>query len=675
MGTLRLDGITAPDVELSAEAVGFVASETREYGLGAGEERTTTVRLAVGTSLTGQVVEAATGRALAGARVRSRGGGTVATMSASGGRESYGEAVSDAEGRFRLTGLPIGWVATVWAELEGWAGGHTPVLFRSAEGTREPVVLALVRGGWLVAHVRRPDGEPAVGVTVQVLREQEPEPGTPAGAVQVGTCAEPSYYEPVYRSTTDASGTCRVLGLPFGGRFCARARAPKLAPSETLRGIVVTESDPQARADLRLRKPAAVRFLCVDPKGAALPDVEATWFPSPSEMHTRLEPDRGLLGVEDLEPGPMRVTLTREGFLPVVFHLTLMEGETVERTARFEEGTSIEGLVVDEQGAPLAGARVQARQGQDHRASTESDAEGRFRLGGLPAGEYGLQAYPEGVSMHSGDEEAPQVTATAPGKGVKLTVRRQARVVAQFRLPAGGAKPESVMVWVSDEDGNSSGSSHEWGDGRIVWVETPGKYRVGFCSRNYAPFEKEVELAAGQVIDLGEVLLDVGLTLEGRVVDGDAKPVAGVAVSEGSLETSETLSGKDGRFVLEHLPRRVLSLTTRSDDHLPAYLEVDPARGTSFVTLALKRGGVVVGRVKTAAGGAGAGLGLSFHPLDRPEPNRDFGWTRSDGEGRFRLRLAPGRYKVEAHRGDVPVGTAGVTVVENEETSLDLKLP
>ena len=45
------------------------------------------------------------------------------------------------------------------------------------------------------------------------------------------------------------------------------------------------------------------------------------------------------------------------------------------------------------------------------------------------------------------------------------------------------------------------------------------------------------------------------------------------------------------------------------------------------------------------------------------------------GREEFRIRLTPGRYKVEASPGERSVGTAEVVAVEGQETPLEITLP
>jgi hypothetical protein len=677
-GTLHLSGIAVPHVRVLASAPGFVAVEHREHDLGPGEERSVSLWLAAAVRLDGRVVEAATGRPLAGARVRTRGGGSTDRMSSSGGLESYGETLSDAAGLFRLTELPIDLVVTVWADLEGWTRGEAPVVFRSRSTVREPLVLSLERAGWLVAQVRGPDGEPATGATVEAYREgSNPlQLALPDSEFipEEASSSDSDHYALVFRGQTDALGACHILGLPFDTPFFVSASAPKLARSISARQVVVTAAEPEARVQLRLRKPATLTFRSVDAGGKPLPDMTPTLWPrTGSETHRW--PHEGRVTLPGLRPGRVHVTLSHVGQLPVELDLVLAEGETVERTVRFEEGAAIEGLVVDDTGVPLTGVAVHASQNGQHGAQATTDAQGRFRIAGLLPGEHDLRTYSEGVDFDADEDRAPRLTTNAPAKDVRIVARRQARIVVKFRVPEGGAVPGSIMSWVSDDArGSSSGSGRHWEQGRFEWLLAPGKYRIGLDAQGYAPFERSVEVRAGQLVDWGEVPLDVGLVLEGRVVDEDNRPVADVRVSTG-FEGAAVHSGKDGRFVFPHLPRRPITIYARTEEFLDAHQEVDPTRSGAFVTVVLRRGGVLMGLVKTAEGGAGGGLDVAVTPADPSMGGHTHAWTRSDAEGRFQARVVPGRYRVEIRKGEAVLVTGEVIVHDGRKTPLELRIP
>src|SRR5262249_14288266 len=80
---------------------------------------------------------------------------------------------------------------------------------------------------------------------------------------------------------------------------------------------------------------------------------------------------------------------------------------------------SVEGVVLDDRGAPLAGARIVVGDGEACPASTTSAADGRFRLDGFPV---------DG-----------SLTCSAPGRApVTLGPRIAGSTALEFRLAPGG---------------------------------------------------------------------------------------------------------------------------------------------------------------------------------------------------------------------------------------------
>jgi hypothetical protein len=225
------------------------------------------------------------------------------------------------------------------------------------------------------------------------------------------------------------------------------------------------------------------------------------------------------------------------------------------------------------------------------------------------------------------------------------------------------------------------GSYADWKGGALDFVLPVGTYALVVGTDAYAPFERELDLAAGQRLDLGDVRLEKGVRLDGRVVDGAGKPVAGLRVGADVRTSESTESDVEGRFRFERMPRRKVRLSVRSEDWLELATDVDLATANEPVTLGLRRGGVVVGTVRTAAGGPGAQSWVRLTPAGRvPEDETSVSCT-ADEAGRFRQRLAPGRWVAEVlwQGDDDPqpkvLARADVTVVEGADTPVELKLP
>jgi protocatechuate 3,4-dioxygenase beta subunit len=252
-------------------------------------------------------------------------------------------------------------------------------------------------------------------------------------------------------------------------------------------------------------------------------------------------------------------------------------------SARFGQGpplallldpaTAIEGVVVDAQGAPVAGAHVKAgRRGWSEHPEVESGADGRFRLAGLLLGGlYQLTAAKEGFAPADLEVEPP-----ALGKGAPLrVVLRQGAGVAGRVVDAQGTPLAGVELLLAP-------SREYFQDGEMreplqASTDAAGHFRFGGLSaglfvlrgarRGFAPATvRGIEIPTSQepprTVDLGDVLLAPGVSLEGRVTDPRGAPVAGAEVVHMQVEDmlawrmaprEPILTGADGRFRIEDL--------------------------------------------------------------------------------------------------------------------------
>ena len=141
----------------------------------------------------------------------------------------------------------------------------------------------------------------------------------------------------------------------------------------------------------------------------------------------------------------------------------------------------------------------------------------------------------------------------------------------------------------------------------------------------------------------------------GRITAADTnKPLSRVLVS---VQKAVTTTDQEGRFVLQDIGDsrcRVVVYSPKGSDYLGRVVFADAARDKkeTQVDIALDRGQIVSGRVvddETGKGVAGVGVALvtgfdvNTTTIAGPLPSGD----RTDGEGRFRLVVPPGKGKVK----------------------------
>jgi protocatechuate 3,4-dioxygenase beta subunit len=213
-GRFELEGLDRSRVSLRAVRDGHQTVVRNDLVAGADPVELRMTRLA---TVTGVVVDTR-GEPIAESRVRRSGGGNLPGVGSD-------EAITDADGRFELTGVLPG-RATLTA-----SGDHRPAesaAFEVAPGERvENVRIVAFHGTTLVVTVLDPDGKPVEGARVRV-REPRPAGAGPGGGRVRGVRVEAEARgdgptrtrivgaEELGEAVTDAEGVARIGGLEAG---------------------------------------------------------------------------------------------------------------------------------------------------------------------------------------------------------------------------------------------------------------------------------------------------------------------------------------------------------------------------------------------------------------------------------------------------------------------------
>lgn len=314
-------------------------------------------------------------------------------------RESRG-ARSDEAGRFGIEGLVPGMYWVRGEALEVGAGGAT------IDVTLE----------------KRAEGASIAGIVI------DPRGARVAGAVVVA--GEISCW-------TDHAGRFRLDGLEarahdlvvepqqsgiVGGEFFAET---------TVRGVLAPSDD----VVVRVGDGRTLRGRILDADGAPLAGASVTLLPPPppQEQGVFNRPNTpyaitdadGWYEMRGLSDGPVELAAFRDGHLPIVFEA---KGDLADER-RLPRGESISGVLLDAEGAPAAGRTLRCslkkpaspadvrpwRRNWDAYGpwfDTRTGDDGRFRITGLPAGEYE-------VELGAGHDMAP-VRMPSGTTGLKL---------------------------------------------------------------------------------------------------------------------------------------------------------------------------------------------------------------------------------------------------------------
>lgn len=228
----------------------------------------------------------------------------------------------------------------------------------------------------------------------------------------------------------------------------------------------------------------------------------------------------------------------------------------------------------------------------------------------------------------------------------------------------GGAR---VNPW-GNQHGGDGGQARSGEDGRwTVRGLKPGDYTVELTPGGAWITPVPIPARAGDANV--EIVLQRGVTIEGRVLTPEGTPLAGAQVWLAETPASKkargaarpghdwmahmrlrTQAGADGRFVVKGLPEdgsfHVSAAGSGAQQPYVSETLQDVAAGTKTVELVLRRGSMIEGEV-IAPGGAVIRNGwIQAEPIDK-DGGRKSATTQLDGRTTFKLGpLLPGRYKV-----------------------------
>ncbi|HLL04500.1 MAG TPA: carboxypeptidase-like regulatory domain-containing protein [Myxococcaceae bacterium] len=294
----------------------------------------------------------------------------------------------------------------------------------------------------------------------------------------------------------------------------------------------------------------------------------------------------GLVPMRGLPGGSYWMVASHPDYLPSERQrVTVEDGQTLKLTAELKPGASLSGDVMDEQGAPVAGATLMLmpRGGEP----TASDTRGHFEVRALRPGiTYRLEA------KHPGYDQVERAEGKPGGPAVKVVLKRRpvfrGRVVGDDGAPVRRFRLDEHDV--SSPDGRFEVTLPVAGDRVIVSVDAAG-YEPMMVDRPVAP-------------DLGDLVLQKAPTLLGLVHDEGGAPVAEAVVSCEVCDES-VLSGPDGRFVLSAPP-------------YVAQFSISARKGRLTATQTLARGND--GPVELVLRSATRVSGVAYLPNGQPAP-------------------------------------------------------
>ncbi|MCP4662086.1 MAG: carboxypeptidase regulatory-like domain-containing protein, partial [bacterium] len=477
----------------------------------------------------GRVIDSAE-QPVPGAEVRLR-------AAAPGSQDEPVTGLSDETGRFDLATVPGPRV-----DIEAQKKGFSPLTVRGVEvpAGKAPVdlgTLILGPGVMLRGLVVDTGDEPVAGAEVRVAEDD----GRRASFVLRRLEGD----QP--RTATGPDGRFRIEDLEPGRKFHLLFRRAGYLPARVL-GVEAPNSEPVVAV---LEPASTLSGRVVDEDGAAIAGARVSVRGQ--------DPPTGTVGVElrhrdvsrtvttdqkgdfviaELPPGKVEIEAAAAGFQPAPPQYVGIPAATSLDNLRFvlERGAVVEGRVSTAEGEPVAGARIRMAH-----ARAASDADGIYRLEGIPLGKQFLTV------GHLEFKRTARRLDVEPGVNLADVVleggwRVAGRVVDDDGTALEGARVELRLERMREMRQYEATSE---ADGQFSFPRVvDGSYDVAAEKSGYGGVElrRGLEVAGGSVEDL-EVVLPSGASVVGRLLGLEFEELA---TAEVEAERDEQY-GKPGR--------------------------------------------------------------------------------------------------------------------------------
>jgi protocatechuate 3,4-dioxygenase beta subunit len=425
-GRFRFDHLAPGRYTLRASVSGQASEPVEAVLVGTETKDDVTLVLAGGATLRGGV---------AGLRDEQRAGVSV---NASGPKDYWASARTGPDGRFELTGAPVGTIslrATAGDFLSGSTRSATATV-TIAEGQREADVELVFEGsGTLSGRITR-GGQPVPDVRV-TAREKRGGLGASGRTDESGAYRVEGIVAGDYTVSAQASFGPGGRGVTKEIRIDGEATLDFELPTASLYGVVVDSATKQPLADARvLAKPEGSAS---GRAGSATTDTSGRFF------------------VEDLEPGAHALTLRRTGYEEA--------GESAEATeaggdAGTIEMTRGEGLALRVRDGiyqiPLRSVSVRVTDGAGATVTATwlgLDGEGSGEIASLRPGRYSLVLGSDGYATRVIDgvvvPGATLEVVLTPGGSVEVRAGEASRAKGTATLHDAAGRPYPYRTWGS----------------------------------------------------------------------------------------------------------------------------------------------------------------------------------------------------------------------------------
>lgn len=498
--------------------------------------------------------------------------------------------------------------------------------------------------------------------------------------------------------TSDSAGVVRLRGISKAGGSIS-AIADGCGPAE----MKILGQPPGKLSKLTLKLPAELTAsgIVVNDKGAPLGGIPLTlntigkYWGGLDYGHTRTEAN-GQFTFRRLDTGEHIIGFTADGMILYEGEPTVsLKAATPVKDLRFVlgEGGFMKGKVVDEAGAPIAGANINITTDYinskkivtdktiyNTAEETRTATDGSFAVNGLANGVFRVAAAIAGRGSVAIDGVARN------SENIKITIPEGIVVNGIITNAATGEPVPGARVtllnsgvrgyYTGGEEGNY-GQVNSGGDGKFTLPGVQaGKYNITATAPGFiVQRESNIELAAG--VNRREISLAMapGGTARGRVLDrATSAPIAGaiITISASSrgfeneklrsdymnvgMQLHRAVTGLDGQFELTGIPPGKTRFTATEETHIDSAAEpTEMIAGVTVdgIVIYMDAGGAIEGFAILEDGEPLAG-GMATATLEDEEVSQMIRYQRNreteiEPDGHFKISgLTPARWQVRA---------------------------
>ena len=302
--------------------------------------------------------------------------------------------------------------------------------------------------------------------------------------------------------------------------------------------------------------------------------------------------------------------------------LSIARGVLLTGRVLGDAGVGVEGAKInlsERTGSAMPGGMMFAGMDGGLQLEAETDADGRFRMPGLPPKEYTVRSTRVGQVAAETDLV---LSLSNPDHRVELRMADGGWITGVVRSEDGTPLPDAKVAlipargfamyqWDSERILEEGMAVNEDGSFRLTGVPDDNSHRVVAAAEGYAR-DRSDRVVPGMKVELG---LEASVSLAGIVLDAAGQPVAEASIiasrtgepsgrNREFMAQSDTTSDEEGRFAFEELTTGTYNLAVSSPAGEVRQENVEVSADSPEVELRLPSGESVIVRVADADGQA-----------------------------------------------------------------------